>query len=176
MTYSYSSSNLPQVQSVREVTFRDYALDASSKWHHRGNMPHCYAAEDMVHRDCLSNPGTLGDMFSKNNSVVYHSDPRHTATVYGSVGRNGVLPQAFDQFFETAYGSSENHAADQATSRTATKAPPVAVSVSGSEPCRETETDRREEPSSPESSSGNNEEKYPSTSTYKDQLCEKVLI
>uniref|UniRef100_A0A4W4G3R2 Homeobox domain-containing protein n=2 Tax=Electrophorus electricus TaxID=8005 RepID=A0A4W4G3R2_ELEEL len=167
MTYSYSSSNLPQVQSVREVTFRDYALDASSKWHHRGNMPHCYAAEDMVHRDCLSNPGTLGDMFSKNNSVVYHSDPRHTATVYGSVGRNGVLPQAFDQFFETAYGSSENHAADQATSRTATKAPPVAVSVSVSEPCRETETDRREEPSSPESSSGNNEEKYPSTTGQK---------
>uniref|UniRef100_A0A8C2XBD8 Homeobox A11b n=1 Tax=Cyclopterus lumpus TaxID=8103 RepID=A0A8C2XBD8_CYCLU len=31
-----------------------------------------------------------------------------TPGFYGSVGRNGVLPQAFDQFFDTAYGSAES--------------------------------------------------------------------
>uniref|UniRef100_A0A0S7EKY5 HXABA n=1 Tax=Poeciliopsis prolifica TaxID=188132 RepID=A0A0S7EKY5_9TELE len=55
MTYSYSS-NLPQVQPVREVTFRDYAgIEAPGKWPHRGNLSQCYSsAEDMVHRECLS--------------------------------------------------------------------------------------------------------------------------
>ncbi|KAJ8290677.1 hypothetical protein GJAV_G00016220 [Gymnothorax javanicus] len=98
MTYSYSS-NLPQVQSVREVTFRDYAIDTSSKWHHRGNLSHCYSSEEMVHRDCLSGSNTLGEMFAKNSSVGFHSSSNSTSNFYGSVGRNGVLPQAFDQFF-----------------------------------------------------------------------------
>ncbi|CAO2603850.1 Homeobox protein Hox-A10 [Lemmus lemmus] len=35
MTYSYSS-NLPQVQPVREVTFREYAIEPATKWHPRG--------------------------------------------------------------------------------------------------------------------------------------------
>ncbi|XP_055065609.2 homeobox protein Hox-A11b [Misgurnus anguillicaudatus] len=158
MTYSYSTSNLPQVQTVREVSFRDYAIDTSSKWHSRGNLPHCYATEDMVHRDCLPNPGTLGDMLSKNNSVLYHSNTTHTSNVYGSVGRNGVLPQAFDQFFETAYGNAENQSTEHPVDRATSKALPPAES--GSESCRGTEeTERCEETSSPESSSGNNEEK-----------------
>ncbi|XP_062847732.1 homeobox protein Hox-A11b [Trichomycterus rosablanca] len=176
MTYSYSSSSLPQVQSVREVAFRDYAIDPSSKWHHRANLPHCYVPEDIVHRDCLPNPGTLGDMFSKNNSAVYHTGSGHTPGVYGSVGRNGVLPQAFDQFFETAYGNLNNQNSEQAASRySSSKAPQAAAAAaataalgSGAEPCRDTEeTDRREETSSPESSSGNNEEKYPSSNGQK---------
>ncbi len=166
MTYSYSTSSLPQVQSVREVSFRDYAIDTSSKWHSRGNVPHCYATEDMVHRDCLSNPGTWGDMLSKNNSVLYHSNTSHTSNVYGSAGRNGVLPQAFDQFFETAYGNVENHPSEQPVDRATGKAPPPADT--GSDSCRGTEeTERCEETSSPEPSSGNNEEKFSgSSSTY----------
>ncbi|XP_053349546.1 homeobox protein Hox-A11b [Clarias gariepinus] len=171
MTYSYSSSSLPQVQSVREVAFRDYAIDPTSKWHHRANLPHCYAPEDMVHRDCLPNPGTLGDMFSKNSTAVYHSSSGHASGVYGSVGRNGVLPQAFDQFFETAYGNVENQNSEQAASRSSSsKAPPAVAGVpsSGTEPCRDMEeADRREDTSSPESSSGNNEEKYASTNGQK---------
>ncbi|KAI1886166.1 hypothetical protein AGOR_G00211200 [Albula goreensis] len=166
MTYSYSS-NLPQVQSVREVTFRDYAIDTSSKWHHRGNLSHCYSAEEMVHRDCLSGPTTLGEMFAKNSSVGYHSGSNSTSNFYGSVGRNGVLPQAFDQFFETAYGNSENPSTDCSVDRNTTKLPTAAVS--GSEACQETEgREPREECSSPESSSGNNEEKSNCSSTYKD--------
>ncbi|XDV39915.1 hypothetical protein PO909_009090 [Leuciscus waleckii] len=79
----------------------------------------------MVHRDCLSNPGTLGDMLSKNNSVLYHSNTSHSANVYhGSVGRNGVLPQAFDQFFETAYGNVENQPSEHPVDRATGKAPP----------------------------------------------------
>uniref|UniRef100_A0A8C2Q6M7 Homeobox A11b n=1 Tax=Cyprinus carpio TaxID=7962 RepID=A0A8C2Q6M7_CYPCA len=131
MTYSYSTSSLPQVQSVREVSFRDYAIDTSSKWHSRGNLPHCYATEDMVHRDCLSNPGALGDMLSKNNSVLYHSSTSHTSNVYG---RNGVLPQAFDQFFETAYGNVENQPSEHPVDRATSKAPPPAER--GSDSCR----------------------------------------
>ncbi|XP_051981016.1 homeobox protein Hox-A11b isoform X2 [Xyrauchen texanus] len=152
MTYSYSTTNLPQVQTVREVSFRDYAIDTSSKWHSRGNLPHCYTTEDMVHRDCLSNPGTLGDMLSKNNSVLYHSNTSHTPNMFGSVGRNGVLPQAFDQFFESAYGNVENQSSDHPVDRATSKAPPPADS--GSDSCRGTdETERCEETSSPESSS-----------------------
>ncbi|XP_018978325.2 LOW QUALITY PROTEIN: homeobox protein Hox-A11b [Cyprinus carpio] len=160
MTYSYSTSSLPQVQSVREVSFSDYAIDTSSKWHSRGNLPHCYATEDMVHRDCLSNPGTLGDMLSKNNSVLYHSSTSHTSNVYG---RNGVLPQAFDQFFETAYGNVENQPSEHPVDRATSKAPPPGER--GSDSCRGAdETERCEETSSPEPSSGNNEEKFSGSS------------
>ncbi|RXM27605.1 Homeobox protein Hox-A11b [Acipenser ruthenus] len=168
MTYSYSS-NLPQVQPVREVTFRDYAIDASNKWHHRSNLSHCYSAEEIMHRDCLPSPTTsMGEMFVKNGSAVYHSSSNATSSFYSSVGRNGVLPQAFDQFFETAYGNSENPPADYSGDKSSNKLPAAAAMLC-SETCRETEEKQRgEESSSPESSSGNNEEKSSSSSTYKD--------
>ncbi|KAK2526313.1 Hoxa11 [Columba livia] len=104
MTYSYSS-NLPQVQPVREVTFREYAIDPSSKWHPRNNLPHCYSAEEIMHRDCLpaTNTASMGEMFGKNTANVYHPSTNVSSNFYSTVGRNGVLPQAFDQFFETAY-------------------------------------------------------------------------
>ncbi|XP_067111481.1 homeobox protein Hox-A11a [Osmerus mordax] len=171
MTYSYSS-NLPQVQPVREVTFRDYAaIDASSKWAHRGNLPQCYPpTEDMVHRDCLSAQTTVGEMFAKNNPAAaaayhhhHHSGSGSASNFYGNVGRNGVLPQAFDQFFETAYGNpSENHSAnDYSGDKTVTKAASSAPEHAPS--CRDTEAkEPREETSSPESS-GNNEEKSSSS-------------
>ncbi|XP_015811422.1 homeobox protein Hox-A11a [Nothobranchius furzeri] len=176
MTYSYSS-NLPQVQPVREVTFRDYAgIEASGKWAHRGNLAQCYpSAEDMVHRDCLSaQTAVVGDMFGKNSpaaaAAAYHHHHHHHAgagaaaasSFYGNVGRNGVLPQAFDQFYETAYGNaSENASANPALSgdKTVSKQPEHAPS------CRDTETkEQRDETSSPELSSGNNEEKLSSSS------------
>ncbi|XP_062393589.1 homeobox protein Hox-A11b [Sardina pilchardus] len=175
VSYSYSSPGIPQVQSVREVAFRDYGIDPASKWHHRGNLSHCCgtsADDTVVHRDCLSSPGTLGEMFAKNNSVVYHPATGHHATnLYGGVGRNGVLPQAFDQFFETAYGSTDSSSLtehqqhpQQSVDRTTGKPPPPpsAATESSSDTCRETgEKERREQDnSSPGSSSGNNEEKY----------------
>ncbi|XP_010711160.1 homeobox protein Hox-A11 [Meleagris gallopavo] len=105
MTYSYSS-NLPQVQPVREVTFREYAIDPSSKWHPRNNLPHCYSAEEIMHRDCLPSTTTasMGEVFGKSTANVYHHPSANVSSnFYSTVGRNGVLPQAFDQFFETAY-------------------------------------------------------------------------
>lgn len=132
MTYSYSS-NLPQVQPVREVTFREYAIDPASKWHPRNNLPHCYSAEEIMHRDCLPATNTaaaaaaaasMGEMFGKNSGNVYHhpAATNVSSNFYNTVGRNGVLPQAFDQFFETAYGTAENHA-DYAGDKSGEKGP-----------------------------------------------------
>ncbi|XP_051526874.1 homeobox protein Hox-A11a-like [Myxocyprinus asiaticus] len=158
VSYSYSS-NLPQVQHVREVTFRDYAIDASGKWPHRGPLAQCYSSEDIVHRDCLPAPTSVGEMFPKNSSSAYfHSASNSTSasSFYGGVGRNGVLPQAFDQFFDTYWGSdctvsSEYAARDkQHSSKYPTPAPA---------PEQESEGKERQETSTPEFSSGNNEEK-----------------
>uniref|UniRef100_H3BCZ5 Homeobox A10 n=5 Tax=Latimeria TaxID=7896 RepID=H3BCZ5_LATCH len=164
MTYSYSS-NLPQVQPVREVTFRDYAIDTSNKWHPRSNLPHCYSTEEILHRDCLATTtaSSIGEIFGKGNANVYHPGSSTSSNFYNTVGRNGVLPQAFDQFFETAYGTTENHSSDYSADKNSDKIPSAATSRS--ETCRETdEKERREESSSPESSSGNNEEKSSSSS------------
>ncbi|KAK6327062.1 hypothetical protein J4Q44_G00027070 [Coregonus suidteri] len=164
MTYSYPSSTLPQLPSVREVAFRDYhGIASSSKWHHhRGGMSHCYPTEDTVHRDCLSSSTSLGEIFTKNNySDVYHSSTSNPiSSLHGSVSRNGVLPQAFDQFFDTAHGSVDNTPTNEhSVDRTATKLP--TVPVTGSDKCRDTEErPPRQESCSPVSSSGNNEEKY----------------
>ncbi|NXU52453.1 HXA11 protein, partial [Turnix velox] len=181
MTYSYSS-NLPQVQPVREVTFREYAIDPSSKWHPRNNLPHCYSAEEIMHRDCLpaTNTASMGEMFGKNTANVYHHPSTNVSSnFYSTVGRNGVLPQAFDQFFETAYGTAENLAsADYPVDKSGEKATAPAgaaaaaaasAATSSSEGgCgRAAEKERRRRPessSSPESSSGNNEEKSGSSS------------
>lgn len=129
--YPYQSSALPQVPSVRDVAFRDYGLDTSSKWHHsRGSLSHCYP-EDIVHRDgWTSSTSRGGEILVKGSSSASHSSSSNpTHGFYGSVGRNGVLPQAFDQFFDTAYASAESstmptaHAAD--TDRHAAKTSPA---------------------------------------------------
>ncbi|XP_077631469.1 homeobox protein Hox-A11 [Crocuta crocuta] len=92
MTYSYSS-NLPQVQPVREVTFREYAIEPATKWHPRGNLAHCYSADELVHRDCLQAPsaaGVPGDVLAKSSANVYHHPtPAVSSNFYSTVGRNG---------------------------------------------------------------------------------------
>lgn len=186
MPYSYSS-NLPQVQPVREVTFREYAIDTSSKWHPRSNLSHCYSADDIMHRDCLpaSNTASMGDMFGKNASNVYHHPNANVSSnFYSTVGRNGVLPQAFDQFFETAYGNTESQPSDYSVDKHCDKLAAPSATTSSSEPCRETEEkERRTESSnsshsssssghssSSHSSSGNIEDKANSSSTYEPRL------
>lgn len=162
ITYSYQSSSLPQVPSVRDVAFRDYGIDTSSKWHHRGSLSsHCYT-EDFVHRDGLASHTSLGDIFVKNNSSVCHPSSNPTPSFYGSVGRNGVLPQAFDQFFDNAYGNGENTPTDHSEDTKLTTA-----SAPGADTCRDTaEKSRDEESCSPKSSSsGNNEDKYNKSSS-----------
>lgn len=112
ISYPYST-NLSQVQPVREVS---YGLDPGSKWHHRSNYAPCYSGEDLVHRDCLP-PSTMTEMLMKNESVYshhhhHHSHPgsNHPSTgFYSGVGKNNVLPQGFDRFFESAYCSSTDN-------------------------------------------------------------------
>ncbi|XP_043994698.1 homeobox protein Hox-A11a [Gambusia affinis] len=197
MTYSYSS-NLPQVQPVREVTFRDYAsIEAPGKWPHRGNLSQCYSsAEDMVHRECLSaQTAVVGDMFGKNSPYHHHHHHHHhhhgggsggggaagagsaaaaaAASFYGSVGRNGVLPQAFDQFYETAYGNASESSSSVNTAFSGDKTP-ASKQPEQTPSCRDSEAkEQREETSSPELSSGNNEEKSSSGSSSSGQRTRK---
>ncbi|KAG5837973.1 hypothetical protein ANANG_G00218830 [Anguilla anguilla] len=110
ITYPYST-NLSQVQPVREVS---YGLDPSSKWHHRSNYASCYSGEDLVHRDCLP-PSTMTEMLMKNESVYshhhhhHHPSSNHTSTgFYSGVGKNNVLPQGFDRFFDSAYCGADS--------------------------------------------------------------------
>ncbi|KAL2104258.1 hypothetical protein ACEWY4_001126 [Coilia grayii] len=112
ITYPYST-NLSQVQPVREVS---YGLDPSSKWHHRSNYASCYSGEDLVHRECLP-PSTMTEMLMKNESVYshhqHHPNSNHPASgFYSGVGKNNVLPQGFDRFFETAYCGADNQSSD----------------------------------------------------------------
>ncbi|CAG6015605.1 unnamed protein product [Menidia menidia] len=159
VTYSYQSSALPQVPSVRDVAFRDYGIDTSSKWHHsRGSLSHCYA-EDIVHRDSWASPASRGGEISVKGSsgasLPTSSSSNPAPGFGGSVGRNGVLPQAFDQFFDTAYGGAEGSgappahaAADTDTDRRARASPaPAQPGSDTAESC------------SPKSSSGQSEEK-----------------
>ncbi|XP_054637919.1 homeobox protein Hox-A11b [Dunckerocampus dactyliophorus] len=100
VAYSYQSA-LPQVPSVRDVAFRDYGIDGSAKWHHsRGSLPHCYTDDAWT-----SATPRGGDVPGKGGGVHSGSGGFHSG-----VGRNGVLPQAFDQFFDSAYGGAEHGA------------------------------------------------------------------
>ncbi|XP_076025918.1 homeobox protein Hox-D11a [Genypterus blacodes] len=99
------SSNIAQVQPVREVAFRDYGLDHPSKWHYRGNYASYYAADELMHRDFMQSSGGRADVIFKNEPLYGHHRAAGTSSPCGflaGVGRNGVLPQGFDQFFETA--------------------------------------------------------------------------
>ncbi|XP_062322461.1 homeobox protein Hox-C11a-like [Osmerus eperlanus] len=108
ITYPYST-NLSQVQPVRDVS---YGLDPSSKWHHRGNYASCYSGEELVHRDCLPPSSTMTEMLMKNESVYshhHHPGSNHPSTgFYSGVGKNNVLPQGFDRFFESTHCGAEN--------------------------------------------------------------------
>lgn len=115
ISYPYST-NLSQVPPVREVS---YGLDPAGKWHHRGNYASCYSGEDLVHRDCLP-PSTMTEMLMKNESVYSHHHHHHahpgsnhpSTGFYPGVGKNNVLPQGFDRFFETAYCGSTDTQSD----------------------------------------------------------------
>lgn len=145
ITYPYST-NLSQVQPVRDVS---YSLDTSSKWHHRTNYATCYSGEDLVHRDCLP-PSTMTDILMKNESVYshhhhhHHSSSNHTsAGFYSSVGKNNVLPQGFDRFFETAYCGADNqseHCLQKSEENKLDSTSPQTTAVAGvEEPEKDTE-------------------------------------
>ncbi|KAL0963859.1 hypothetical protein UPYG_G00314470 [Umbra pygmaea] len=102
------SSNIAQVQP-REVAFRDYGLDHPSKWHYRGNYASYYTADEIMHRD-LIHSSNRAEMIFKNDSLYgHHGGTRSPCNFFNNVGRNGVLPQGFDQFFDTVTSEKSNH-------------------------------------------------------------------
>lgn len=156
VSYSYQTSALPQVPSVRDVAFRDYGIETPNKWHHgRGSLSHCYT-EDIVHRDGWTGSTSRGGeiLVKGGSSAGGHSGASNpTPGFYGSIGRNGVLPQAFDQFFDSAYGGAEGSATPTAQAADAdrhaakTSPAPAQPGSDSAESC------------SPKSSSGHSEEK-----------------
>ena len=120
------SANIAQVQPVREVAFRDYGLDHPSKWHYRGNYASYYSTTDeIMHRDLIQSSSRAADVIFKNDSLYGHG--HHGGGTSGSpcnffatgVGRNGVLPQGFDQFFETTT-ATEKHSHEHPKHNTTT--------------------------------------------------------
>ena len=95
------SPNIAQVQPVREVAFRDYGLDHPSKWHYRGNYASYYSTDEIMHRDLIQSSGSRADVIFKNESLYgHHGGTSSPCNLFTGVGRNGVLPQGFDQFFD----------------------------------------------------------------------------
>ncbi|XP_067832402.1 homeobox protein Hox-C11a [Heptranchias perlo] len=115
ITYPYST-NISQVQTVRDVP---YGLEPPSKWHRRGS--YTYSAEDLMHRESIAPPPppTVSDLLLKTDSPYHHHHHHHhhhSANHHASsalYGKNSVLPQGFDRFFDTAYcgGAAEHQAA-----------------------------------------------------------------
>ncbi|XP_062258799.1 homeobox protein Hox-D11a [Platichthys flesus] len=96
------SPNISQVQPVREVAFRDYGLDHPSKWHYRGNYASYYSTDEIMHRDLIQSSGSRAEVIFKNESLYgHHGGTSSPCNFFTGVGRNGVLPQAFDQFLDT---------------------------------------------------------------------------
>ncbi|KAI3356250.1 hypothetical protein L3Q82_017493 [Scortum barcoo] len=96
------SPNIAQVQPVREVAFRDYGLDHPSKWHYRGNYASYYSTDEIMHRDLIQSSGSRADVIFKNESLYGHQGGTSSpCNFFTGVGRNGVLPQGFDQFLDT---------------------------------------------------------------------------
>uniref|UniRef100_H3C7B9 Homeobox D11a n=1 Tax=Tetraodon nigroviridis TaxID=99883 RepID=H3C7B9_TETNG len=92
--------NIAQVQPVREVAFRDYGLD-HPKWHYRGNYASYYPADELMHRDLLQSSGGRADVIFKNESLYNHRGGTSSpCSFFTGIGRNGVLPQGFDQFLD----------------------------------------------------------------------------
>ncbi|XP_053141127.1 homeobox protein Hox-D11 [Hemicordylus capensis] len=119
------------------AAFRDYAGGGggggSGKWPYRGTYAPSYYEEVLHGRDFLQPPARRGGGGSSSSSseVLFKADPvcsgahhhhhhHHAAAAAASfynaaaaaaaVGRNGILPQGFDQFYEAAHGAGTPYA------------------------------------------------------------------
>nr|P31263.1 RecName: Full=Homeobox protein Hox-D11; AltName: Full=NvHox-2 [Notophthalmus viridescens] len=105
VTFPYSS-NLPHVQPVREMAFREYGW-RRSKWQYRGSYPSYYPSEEVVARDFIQPSNRRSDVLFKADPLcAHHGTPSAASNLYSTVGRNGVLPQEFDQFYEASQPTS----------------------------------------------------------------------
>ncbi|XP_047225715.1 homeobox protein Hox-D11a [Girardinichthys multiradiatus] len=95
------SPNIPQVQPVRDVAFRDYGLD-HPKWHYRGNYASYYSTDEIMHRELIQSSSGRADVIFKNEPLYgHHGGTSAQCNFFAGVSRNGVLPQGFDQFFDS---------------------------------------------------------------------------
>ncbi|XP_069009667.1 LOW QUALITY PROTEIN: homeobox protein Hox-D11a [Embiotoca jacksoni] len=102
------STNIAQVQPVREVAFRDYGLD-HPKWHYRGNYASYYSTDEIMHRDLIQSSSSRADVIFKNESLYgHHGGTNSPCNFFTGVGRNGVLPQGFDQFLDASNSEKPN--------------------------------------------------------------------
>ncbi|XP_060635543.2 homeobox protein Hox-D11 [Anolis sagrei] len=133
MAFPYASNLPPHVQPVREVAgFRDYtggnAGDGGGgarggKWPYRGgavtsnygSSGGSYYEEVMQGRGDFLSPAAAAAGPGRRVEVLFKADPvcggahrgphfYHAANFYSAVGRNGILPQGFDQFYEASQG------------------------------------------------------------------------
>uniref|UniRef100_A0A8C3ARE7 Homeobox D11a n=1 Tax=Cyclopterus lumpus TaxID=8103 RepID=A0A8C3ARE7_CYCLU len=103
------SPNIAQVQPVREVAFRDYGLDHPSKWHYRGNYGSYYSTDEIMHRDLIQSSSSRADVIFKNESLYgHHGGTSSPCNFFNGAGRNGVLPQVFDQFLDNPNSDKPN--------------------------------------------------------------------
>ncbi|XP_029461708.1 homeobox protein Hox-D11 isoform X2 [Rhinatrema bivittatum] len=105
MTFPYSS-NLSHVQPVREVAFREYGLERS-KWQYRSSYATYYPSEEVMHRDYIQPANRRTEMLFKADPLCSHhgSSSTSSANFYNTIGRNGVLPPGFDQFYDATQAS-----------------------------------------------------------------------
>ncbi len=136
------SSNLAQVQPVREVTFRDYGLDHPSKWHYRGNYASYYSTEEIMHRDLLQSSNRADMIFKNDPMYSHHGGTNSSCNFFTNAGRNGVLPQGFDQFFETVNSEKLNH--EQSKQKPDTSVPGDAACSVSTESAEQTKRDPTE--------------------------------
>lgn len=144
------SSNIAQVQPVREVSFRDYGLDHPSKWHYRGNYASYYSSDEIMHRDLIQSSNRAEMLFKNDSLYSHHSGTNSSCSFFTNVGRNGVLPQGFDQFFESV--NSEKPSPELSKQKTESSVPGDAAcnkqSSDTSEQSKQDLTDNTEEESS----------------------------
>ncbi|KAM6466568.1 homeobox protein Hox-D11 [Liasis olivaceus] len=115
MPFSYASALPGQVQPVGEVpaAFRDYSGGGgSSKWVYRSAYSPGYYEEVFHSRDFLQPPARRSDALLKSDQVcgAHPEAAAAAATFYSAVGRNGILPQGFDRFYEAARGGTPSPA------------------------------------------------------------------
>ncbi|XP_056291580.1 homeobox protein Hox-D11a [Pseudoliparis swirei] len=102
------SPNIAQIQPVREIAFRDYGLDHPSKWHYRGNYG-SYYSDEVMHRDLIQSSSSRADVIFKNESLYgHHRGASSPCNFFNGAGRNGVLPQVFDQFLDNPNSDKPN--------------------------------------------------------------------
>ncbi|XP_076118754.1 homeobox protein Hox-D11a [Alosa pseudoharengus] len=144
------SSNIAQVQPVREVSFRDYGLDHPSKWHYRNNYASYYSSDEIMHRDLIQSSNRAEMLFKNDSLYSHHSGTNSSCSFFTNVGRNGVLPQGFDQFFESV--NSEKPSPEHSKQKTESSVPGDAAcnkqSSDTSEQSKQDLTENTEEESS----------------------------